>query len=108
MTGTWRLTDIPDQTGRTIVVTGTTVGGLGHHTALELARRGARVVLAGRTVGKIDETTSAIRAEVPTASLEQLVVDLSDLSSVRSAAAAASAYGLVTVSIAFDSNFWRW
>ena len=47
----WRLEDIPDQAGRTALVTGTTVGGLGHHTALELARRGARVVLAGRSDG---------------------------------------------------------
>ena len=39
----WSLADIPDQAGRTILVTGTTVGGLGHHTALELARRGADV-----------------------------------------------------------------
>ena len=45
----WALADIPDQAGRTALVTGTTVGGLGHHTALELARRGARVVLAGRS-----------------------------------------------------------
>ena len=39
MTEAWSPADIPDQAGRTIVVTGTTVGGLGHHTALELARR---------------------------------------------------------------------
>ena len=38
-TDTWQLADIPDQEGRTVVVTGTTLGGLGHHTALELARR---------------------------------------------------------------------
>ncbi|GEP40317.1 putative short-chain dehydrogenase/reductase [Nocardioides psychrotolerans] len=97
MSSSWRLTDIPDQTGRTIVVTGTTVGGLGHFTALELARRGARVVLAGRTASKIAATESAIRAEVPAASLEQLSVDLSDLGSVRSAAAAASSYGPIDV-----------
>ena len=97
MSSSWRLTDIPDQSGRTIVVTGTTVGGLGHFTALELARRGARVVLAGRTASKIAETGAAIRAEVPTALLEQLTVDLSDLGSVRSAAAAASAYGPIDV-----------
>jgi NAD(P)-dependent dehydrogenase (short-subunit alcohol dehydrogenase family) len=93
----WRLADIPDQAGRTVVVTGPSVGGLGHHTALELARRGARVVLAGRTPRKLDETAVAITAEVPAADLVPLVVDLSDLSSVRSAGTAAAALGPVDV-----------
>ncbi|HET6938008.1 MAG TPA: oxidoreductase [Nocardioides sp.] len=90
---TWQLADIPDQAGRTVVVTGTTLGGLGHHTALELARRGARVVLAGRNPDRLRETRDTIRAEVPAAELEQLEVDLADLGSVRRAAEAATAYG---------------
>ncbi|MGV3562095.1 MAG: oxidoreductase [Nocardioides sp.] len=93
----WQLADIPDQAGRTVVVTGPSLGGLGHHTALELARRGARVVLAGRTPRKLDETSVAITEEVPGADLVPLVVDLSDLSSVRSAGAAAAVLGPVDV-----------
>ena len=96
-TDAWSLADIPDQAGRTILVTGTTVGGLGHHTALELARRGGRVVLAGRTQARLDETAATIRDEVPAAALEQLVVDLSDLGSVRRAAGEAAAYGPIDV-----------
>ncbi|WP_139984497.1 oxidoreductase [Nocardioides litoris] len=96
-TDRWTLADIPDQAGRTVVVTGPSVGGLGHHTALELARRGARVVLAGRTAGKLDETARSIAAEVPGAGLDTLVVDLSDLSSVRHAAAAAARFGAIDV-----------
>ncbi|MEO5664929.1 MAG: oxidoreductase [Nocardioides sp.] len=95
----WTLGDIPDQTGRTILVTGTTQGGLGHHTALELARRGGRVVLAGRSADKIDGTESAILGEVPGAVLEKLVVDLADLGSVRTAAAAAGELGPIDVII---------
>ncbi|MDN4173379.1 oxidoreductase [Nocardioides sp. SOB77] len=89
----WTLADIPDQAGRTALVTGTSVGGLGHHTALELARRGARVVLAGRTAAKLDATEQTIREEVPHAQLEKLVVDLADLGSVRRGAAEAAGLG---------------
>ena len=93
----WRLADIPDQAGRTIIVTGPSVGGLGFHTALELARRGGHVVLAGRTPRKLDETRGAILEEVPDATLEQLQVDLADETSVRRAAADAAAYGPIHV-----------
>ena len=96
-TDTWRLADIPDQAGRTILVTGTTVGGLGHHTALELARRGARVVLAGRTEARLAETDEAIRGEVSGALLERLTVDLSSLDSVRTAATEAAELGPIHV-----------
>ena len=81
----WTTADIGDLTGRTAVVTGPTLGGLGFHTALELARHGARVVLAGRTPDKLAAAAEAITAEVPAASTEALVVDLSDLASVRAA-----------------------
>ncbi|WP_193612446.1 oxidoreductase [Nocardioides lijunqiniae] len=93
----WRLDDIPDQTGRTVLVTGTTVGGLGHHTALELARRGARVILSGRSESKLDETEKEVRGEVPDALLERLTVDLSDLSSVRAAGERAQDFGPIDV-----------
>jgi NAD(P)-dependent dehydrogenase (short-subunit alcohol dehydrogenase family) len=97
VSGSWSTAQIPDQSGRTVLVTGTTRGGLGHHTALELARCGARVVLAGRSRRRLDETTATIRAEVPAAELEQLEVDLASLDSVRSAAGRASSIGAIHV-----------
>lgn len=83
----WRLADLPDQSGRRVLVTGCTRGGLGHHTALELARRGAEVVLAGRSEATLADTQSTIAAEVPDARTSRLVVDLADLASIRTAAA---------------------
>ncbi len=97
MSVAWTLDDLPDQRDRTIVVTGPSVGGLGHHTALELARRGARVVLAGRSPAKLDATTAAILGEVPAARVERLQVDLADLGSVRAAATDAVALGTLDV-----------
>ncbi len=96
-TETWRVAGIPDQQGRTVVVTGPTVGGLGYHTALELARKGARVVLAGRTPAKVEESVAAIRDQVPAAELETLQVDLASLDSVRHAGAAAARLGAIDV-----------
>ncbi|NYE36560.1 NAD(P)-dependent dehydrogenase (short-subunit alcohol dehydrogenase family) [Nocardioides cavernae] len=90
---TWTTADIPDLTGRTALVTGPTVGGLGFHTALELARHGARVALAGRTSAKLDAAAGAITDEVPGALLEHVVVDLADLASVRAAADDAARLG---------------
>ena len=93
MSAEWTTADIGDLTGRTAVVTGPTLGGLGFHTALELARHGARVVLAGRTPERLDAAAEAIAADVPDAATEALVVDLSDLGSVRAAGEAAASLG---------------
>ena len=89
----WTTAAIGDLTGRTTLVTGPTLGGLGFHTALELARHGARVGLAGRTPAKLDAAADAIAAELPGARLDTIVVDLSDLASVRTAAEAAADLG---------------
>ena len=47
----WTAADIPDQAGRTIIVTGAN-SGLGFQTALELARHGAHVVMTVRDEDK--------------------------------------------------------
>ena len=85
----WTARDIPDQTGRRAIVTGAN-SGLGFHTALELARRGATVVMTARDEGKGNEAVRRVRAEVPDARVELGQLDLADLSSVREFA---TAYG---------------
>lgn len=85
---TWSPADLPDLTGKTAVITGPSLNGVGFHTALEMARVGAQVVLAGRTWSKLDAAEAAIRAEVSGARTEKVAIDLSDLTSVRAGAAA--------------------
>ena len=78
----WSLSDIPDQSGRIAVVTGAN-SGLGFVTARELARAGARVVLACRDATRGEQALERMRAEVPGGELELRRLDLADLASVR-------------------------
>jgi NAD(P)-dependent dehydrogenase (short-subunit alcohol dehydrogenase family) len=78
----WTADRIPDQGGRLVVVTGAN-SGLGQVTARELARAGARVVLACRNVQKGEAARQAIETAVPGAQLELEELDLASLDSVR-------------------------
>jgi NAD(P)-dependent dehydrogenase (short-subunit alcohol dehydrogenase family) len=82
----WTAADIPDQTGRTALVTGAN-SGLGLVTARELARRAATVIMAVRNPEKGAAAAAGIRAGVPDARLDLRHVDLADLDSVRALAA---------------------
>lgn len=81
----WTATDVPDQHGRTAVVTGAN-GGLGLVTARDLAAKGAHVVMAVRNQDKAAAAVKEIRAATPDASLELVALDLSSQASVKEAA----------------------
>ncbi len=85
MTG-WTTAEIPSQKGKIVVVTGAN-SGIGYPTALELARAGARVIIAGRSEAKGLAAVSRIKAEIPAASVSFELLDLASLASVASCAA---------------------
>ncbi len=81
MSAHWTAADLPDQSGRTVIVTGAT-SGLGLVTARELARVGARVVLAVRDPAKGERVAALMPGHT-----EVRRLDLADLASVRAFAA---------------------
>ncbi|MDT5312182.1 MAG: hypothetical protein QOE74_1202 [Mycobacterium sp.] len=81
----WTTTDIPDQSGRTAVVTGANTG-LGYETAAALAARGAHVVLAVRNLDKGKAAADLIVRRYPGAEVSLQELDLTSLESVREAA----------------------
>jgi protochlorophyllide reductase len=82
----WTCADIPDQSGRTALITGAN-SGLGLETARALAQRGAHVVLACRSLAKAEAACQELAAE-RAGELIPLELDLADLTSVRQGAEA--------------------
>ncbi|TDD70469.1 SDR family NAD(P)-dependent oxidoreductase [Jiangella aurantiaca] len=80
MTG-WTAADVPDQHGRTVVVTGAT-SGLGAETTRVLAGAGATVIMACRDPDKARAAANGIAGAI-----EVRRLDLADLASVRAFAA---------------------
>lgn len=76
----WDAERIPDQSGRTFVITGAS-SGLGLEAAKALSAKGARVVLAVRNIAKGEAAVKTITA--PRGLLEVQELDVADLSSVR-------------------------
>jgi NAD(P)-dependent dehydrogenase (short-subunit alcohol dehydrogenase family) len=83
MSDKWTVDRIPDQSGRIALVTGAN-SGLGLIAARELARAGARVVLACRNMDKGATALREITEEVPNAEAELAALDLASLDSIRS------------------------
>jgi NAD(P)-dependent dehydrogenase (short-subunit alcohol dehydrogenase family) len=81
----WTTANIPDQTGRTAVITGANTG-LGFETAAALAAKGASVVLAVRNLDKGKEAARRIKQATPGAQVQLQELDLSSLDSIRAAA----------------------
>ncbi|MEO6317758.1 MAG: oxidoreductase [Acidimicrobiales bacterium] len=85
----WTAADVPDQTGRTIVITGAN-SGLGLRSAEGLAAKGARVLLACRSAARGAAALEAVKAKATGAEPEVRTLDLQSLASVRECAAGLS------------------
>ena len=78
----WSQKDIPDQTGKRIVITGAN-SGLGFECAGILAGKGAEIVMAVRTITKGEAAHADILQAHPNAKLDVMQLDVGDLNSVR-------------------------
>lgn len=78
----WTTQDIPSLNGKLALVTGAN-SGLGYHTALELARKGAHVILACRSIERARSALNQIQSQVAGANAEVLALDLASLASIR-------------------------
>jgi NAD(P)-dependent dehydrogenase (short-subunit alcohol dehydrogenase family) len=76
------IRNIPSQKGKIAIVTGANTG-LGFETALALASREMKVIMACRDMEKARLAGQAILRKVPGANIEVMLVDLSSLSSVH-------------------------
>ena len=81
-TDIWTTADIPDLSGKVIIVTGGN-SGIGFEAAKELARKGAQTILACRNMEKAQAAFEKIQFEIPESRVEIMELDLVNLESVR-------------------------
>ncbi len=87
MKRTWQAADIPTLTNKRVLITGAN-SGIGYHTALKLARKGAHVLLACRDRQRGEAALARLQADSPGVQAELILLDLASLESVRNVAAA--------------------
>ena len=80
----WTAADVPDQSGRVAVVTGSNTG-IGYEAAAVLAAKGAHVVLAVRNLDKGKDAAGRIAATSPAADVTLQQLDLTSLDDIRKA-----------------------
>jgi NAD(P)-dependent dehydrogenase (short-subunit alcohol dehydrogenase family) len=78
----WTSTNIPDQKGKNILITGAT-SGLGLEAAIVLNQKGANVIMAVRNLEKGREVIAKIKSKRPEAILDLMQLDLADLNSIH-------------------------
>ncbi|MEP6988528.1 MAG: oxidoreductase [Chloroflexota bacterium] len=79
----WTAKDMPDQSGRVVVITGAN-SGVGYESAVAFAAKGARVVMASRSMDKLEKARQDLLQRVPKAKVDVMQLDLGSLKSVQS------------------------
>jgi len=82
MTKQWTVADMPNLSGKNVVVTGAN-SGVGYRAARAFAEKGAHVVFACRSRERAEEAVAELRQQNPGVSIEIMILDLADLASVH-------------------------
>ncbi|KAJ7892518.1 hypothetical protein B0H14DRAFT_2496613 [Mycena olivaceomarginata] len=72
--------------GNNVLITGTSLNGIGFETALAIARHANLVTITGYNADRLKLSEDAIKKEVPTANIRRVILNLSSLTAVRKAA----------------------
>ncbi|KAJ7028297.1 hypothetical protein C8F04DRAFT_1119557 [Mycena alexandri] len=78
--------------GKNVLITGTSINGIGFETARVLARYANLVIITGYNTGRLKLSEEAIKKEIPDANIRPLILDLTSLAAIRKAAAEVNAY----------------
>ncbi|KAJ6549049.1 hypothetical protein DFH09DRAFT_1087119 [Mycena vulgaris] len=78
--------------GKNVLITGTSLNGIGFDTALAIAKHANLIIITGYNSDRLKLSEDAIKKEVPSANVRRLTLDLSSLAAVRTAAAEVNAY----------------
>ena len=81
-TNKWTTSDIPDLSGKVIIVTGGN-SGLGYESVKAFAEKGATVIMASRSVEKAEKARTELLIHIPGAKINIMQLNLSDLNSVK-------------------------
>ncbi|KAJ7358588.1 hypothetical protein DFH08DRAFT_848763 [Mycena albidolilacea] len=78
--------------GKNVLITGTSIKGLGFETARAIAKHANLVIMTGYDAERLKLSEDAIKKEIPSANIRPLVLDLSSMAAIRAAAAEVNAY----------------
>ena len=87
MSNKWTQNDMPDMTGKVVIITGAN-SGLGLESTKAIAAKGATVVMACRNLRKAEAAKAEVLQQVPNAKLDVMELDNASLASVRAFAEA--------------------